>query len=108
MSSPYHVRDAVNVRRNSGISPGVFRDKVIPLGRALPHLGSIQIDEAMTRKIRNGHQPRCGSLMPGLDSECLYRSQITLLRNSELVAIARVPPIEYKNGSKIEVLRVFQ
>lgn len=105
---PFDLGDAVSIEEEQGLSLREFLEqRIIPLACALPHVTGVGISCSLAEKIRNGYQPKVGELIPGeahLDSP---RREIKLLKDEELVALARVPGEVTSLEERLKILRVF-
>ncbi|MBW1999822.1 MAG: tRNA pseudouridine(55) synthase TruB [Deltaproteobacteria bacterium] len=105
---PFDLGEAVSVEETRGPSPGEFlKQRIIPLAQALPHVKEIGIGGDLAEKIRKGYQPRMNELIPGgahLDSP---KEEIKLVKDEELVALARVPEEQTGLEGRLKILRVF-
>ncbi|MBW2066120.1 MAG: tRNA pseudouridine(55) synthase TruB [Deltaproteobacteria bacterium] len=102
---PFELGEAVSIKEEQGPSLREFlKQRIIPLSRALPHVEGVSISGKLAEKIRNGYQPRMRELIPGgahLDSP---KGEIKLLKDEELVAIARVPDEVTGIEDRLEIL----
>ena len=104
-SGPFNVKDALDLShiRNPG-SDDLFRDKIIPLGEALPDMEGVQIDANMAQKIRRGYQPGYDELFSGGDA---YEDYVKLVRGKELVAIINMRHLQGDVEGRLKIMRVF-
>jgi tRNA pseudouridine55 synthase len=105
---PFNIRDALNLEK-IGLSQTekVLKDKIIPLRDAIPHLGEVQVDEELAKKIRNGYQPQWEALKESARWPTVLENEIKLMEDRTLVAIMKVPRQTEHGGEGLEILRVF-
>lgn len=107
-SGPFDIRDAVNIDEVSGAEQKyAVGERVIPLGRALPHLRAVKIDDIIARKIRNGYKPKMSDLLAWQNDLGSPGEEVRLMGEEELIAIARIPDKGAQNGVGLNILRVF-
>lgn len=107
-SGPFTLNDALNLNQMGFISAdSTLQESIIPLYEALPHMKEAQVDDQMTRKIRNGYQPDWEELFKGSDSGDFYEDYVKLARGQELVAIMKVRCLSSDDRRCLEIMRVF-
>jgi tRNA pseudouridine55 synthase len=99
-SGPFDVKDALALEELESLTPdAVFREKLIPVYKALPDMLEMQVDDVMARKIRNGYQPQ--------HFPRFSEGYLKLAKGEDLVAIGKVEHPEKDQKSWFKIVRVF-
>lgn len=105
---PFMVRDAVRIGDGEAASsPGTLRERMIPLGEALPHMREIRVDPRMAVKIRNGYQPEWTDVFPEFGPPGPEGDHIRLLEGMNLIGVMRVLPSPGAGKGRVKIMRVF-
>ena len=109
-SGAFKAEDGLTSRelviKDSG-SFSALRDRVIPLGAALPGMQEIEVGDMLAEKIRHGCQPAWEDLAGERDMAGFEDGNVKLVRNGELVAIMKADKSEGVDNGKIRIERVF-
>jgi len=105
-SGPFEVRDAVGSREISNENEyPLLREKVIPLGDALPDMREIEVDNVLAEKVQYGYQPIWEDLAKGTCD--MWEGSAKLIRDGNLIAIVNVNMGKEVDHGKIKIKRVF-
>lgn len=105
-SGPFEVRDAVGSREISNRNDyPLLREKVIPLGDALPDMREIEVDNVLAEKVQHGYQPTCEDLAKWTCD--LGDGYAKLVRDGNLIAVVKVNMSKEVDHGEIKIKRVF-
>ena len=82
-------------------------ERVIPLLGAIPDMCEIEVEEQLGKKVRHGYQPAWEELAKGLCSAGCEDRHVKLVRDGDLVAIAKVKNSKEIGHGKVKIVRVF-
>ena len=106
-SGPFNVKDALGMEELESLTPdAVFREKLIPVQKALPDMLEMQVDDLMARKIRNGYQPQRKD-MRRRDFPHFSEGYLKLTKGEDLVAIGKVGHSQKDQKTWFKIVRVF-
>jgi len=107
-SGLFNVQNALS---SAAISPKQGRaflvDKIIPLRGALPGMCEMAVGEEIAKKIRRGHQPSWSELNAGFPIAGCEGGYVKLVRENELVAVARMQESREVGAGSLWLERVF-
>ncbi|MEE9611657.1 MAG: tRNA pseudouridine(55) synthase TruB [Desulfatiglandales bacterium] len=107
-SGPFTLKEALNFDQMGFISASpIFRESIIPLREALPHMKETQVNDQMAKKIRNGHQPNWEELFKQSNLGDFHDDYMKLAKGTELVAIMKVGRLSGDDRRRLEIMRVF-
>ena len=106
-SGPFDVKDALGLEELESLTPdAVFREKLIPVHKALPDMLEMRVDDLMARKIRNGYQPQWKDVRRR-DFPHSSEGYLKLTKGEDLVAIGKVGHSQEDQKTWFKVMRVF-
>ena len=104
-SGPFRVEDALSLQKMAHLSQNCLVQIRIPLHKALPDINEARVDERISQRIRNGHQPESDEVAM-TDLPRSFEGYMKLVDREGLVAIAKVhQPLN--NKASLEIMRVF-
>lgn len=107
-SGPFDVKNALSSSEISGKRGRAGSlDRIIPLGGALPGMREISVGEMLAEEIRRGHQPSWDELNVALSAPGCQGSYVKLVRENELVAVARMERQRKVGSGGVTLERVF-
>jgi tRNA pseudouridine55 synthase len=107
-SGPFHVRDAVASASLQDL--GLHKDlavHTISLNDALPDMKASQVDDPMSRKIRNGYRPSMEEIVT--QSHCIdnHVGPVKLVNGTTLIAIMELRQPDNTGRDWFQKIRVF-
>ena len=107
-SGPFKVQNALRSGEISNIAAhSSLCERVIPLRGAIPNMCEIEVEEQLRKKVRHGYQPAWEELAEGLCSAGCEDRHVKLVRDGDLVAIAKVKNSKGIGHGKVRIVRVF-
>ncbi len=105
-SGPFRVEDALSLEKLAHLSQNRLVQQIrIPLHKALPDIKEARVDDRISQRIRNGHQPESDEVAMA-DLARSFEGYMKLVDREGLVAIAKVhQPLN--NKASLEIMRVF-
>jgi len=106
-SGTFEVHSALSSKNISAKANDSLQKEVISLREALPAMAEIELDSALTGKVRNGYRPCWKEIAGGLRSADSQDEYIKLVRGDELVAIIKAKDNEGVRYGEVRIERVF-
>ncbi len=102
-SGQFNVDDAFVLNPDSIDQSGLI-ERVIPLERALPEMLSVNIDNILAKRIRNGYRPQWNELdVPGIEPGNI----IKLTAGSDFVAVLEIDTLMTGSNNWLRKIKVF-
>jgi len=108
-SGSYNVEEAYRFLESRETDRLKLQERIIPLYKSLPELMSFDIDNQLACQIRNGYQPALEEVMSMSDAHYHLEGYVKLIKDNELIAIAKFIRLEEGKGKtgKLKLVRVF-
>ena len=107
-SEPFHVNGALRTREfQSSPFRGVFRDRLLTLADALPHIPTIDVGEELARRIRQGYRPAREELCIPSKFRPDHEGRLKLVWERQLVALVRLEHPSKDGLLHLKIVRVF-
>jgi tRNA pseudouridine55 synthase len=105
-SGQFNVDDAFVLTPDSIDQSGLL-ERVITLERALPEILSVNIDNILSKRIRNGYRPLWNELNVSKELSGVVPGNIKLMAGSDFVAVLEIDASMIGNNNWIRKIKVF-
>jgi tRNA pseudouridine55 synthase len=85
----------------------VLAQRLIPLGKCLPGLDSLRVDDVMAERLRRGDRPGWNELEDVQQEQLPSGGTLQVLNRGELVALLDPPGRRVEAGARVSIARVF-
>jgi tRNA pseudouridine55 synthase len=106
-SGLFSVNEALVLNGPDSIDPDGLLERVIPMERALPDMISVNIDDILAKRVRNGYRPLWNELNMSKDISGVEKSTVKLMAGSDFVAILEIDASLIGKDKWLNKIKVF-
>jgi tRNA pseudouridine55 synthase len=106
-SGLFNVENAVNLKELDLCTGEALLKKVIPLHESLPDMRTVNLDNHLIEKVRNGYRPSWKEMTENIDLSGILKGYVKLVADSGLVAVMEVDRSSTLEKNWLKKLKVF-
>jgi tRNA pseudouridine55 synthase len=106
-SGLFSVDNAMTIKDIDSVGSEAMLNRIIPLHKSLPDMKTVELDNHLAEKIRNGYRPSWEELAENIESTDIDNGYMKLVSSSSLVAVMEIERSSTRKKNWLKKLKVF-